>query len=208
MSTSEGEFWEEQSNGRDAKPIDVRLSVCPGDTVECAPSASEQTRIRQSFCLGRDDTPDCQQIATTDGEYRSYSPCSECPCTIFRTGDCIATLEENRDGRLVYSVTLPDRSGLPALVDELRDTGATVSVERILAIGKETDDPPVLTEKQRSALTCALETGYYDRPRKATLDDLAAELGISPSAVSQRLNAVNRRLIKKYCQQSELDRRE
>ncbi|WP_191967070.1 MULTISPECIES: helix-turn-helix domain-containing protein [Haloferax] len=208
MSASEGDFWTKQPDGRDAEPIDVRLSIRPDETVECAPPTPEPTPIRQSFCLGTTDTAGCQQIVSRDGEceYRAYSPCSKCPCYVFANHDCIATLEKGRDGRLVYSVTLPDRSGLPTLVGELREAGATVSVDRILSIDEETDDPPVLTDKQQSALTCALETGYYERPRKATLDDLAAELDISSSAVSQRLNAVNRRLIKKYCKQFEPDR--
>ncbi|WP_224337848.1 helix-turn-helix domain-containing protein [Haloprofundus halobius] len=44
-----------------------------------------------------------------------------------------------------------------------------------------------LSEKQRSALLTAYNSGYFDVPRKATGEDLAEQLSISHQAVSDRL---------------------
>ncbi|MFB6165579.1 MAG: helix-turn-helix domain-containing protein [Haloarculaceae archaeon] len=44
-----------------------------------------------------------------------------------------------------------------------------------------------LTTAQREALVTALEMGYFDLPRRATQQDVAAALGVSASAVSQRI---------------------
>lgn len=44
-----------------------------------------------------------------------------------------------------------------------------------------------LTAKQQEALSAALEAGYFAVPRDATLSDLAADLGISPQALSKRI---------------------
>lgn len=44
-----------------------------------------------------------------------------------------------------------------------------------------------LTDPQREALTLAVEFGYYDIPRGCTTKDIAAELGISDQAVTERL---------------------
>jgi len=44
-----------------------------------------------------------------------------------------------------------------------------------------------LTEQQRETLGLAYETGYFEEPREADMDDLAEELDVSPSAVSGRL---------------------
>lgn len=44
-----------------------------------------------------------------------------------------------------------------------------------------------LTAKQREALSAALEAGYFAVPREATLSDLAADLDISPQALSKRI---------------------
>ena len=44
-----------------------------------------------------------------------------------------------------------------------------------------------LTEPQREALDLAVSEGYYDIPRGCTTKELAAELGISDQAVTERL---------------------
>ena len=53
----------------------------------------------------------------------------------------------------------------------------------------EADEPPELqlTEQQREALVVALDHGYFEVPRETTLVELAEELNISDSAVSQRI---------------------
>ncbi len=56
-------------------------------------------------------------------------------------------------------------------------------------------DVDEITPKQWEALALAFEEGYYDRPRDADLESLAAELEISKSAVSQRLRAAEATLI-------------
>lgn len=52
-----------------------------------------------------------------------------------------------------------------------------------------------LTDGQSEALRTAYELGYFDIPRGASLEDVAAELGISASAVSERLRRAETRLI-------------
>ena len=44
-----------------------------------------------------------------------------------------------------------------------------------------------LSEPQREALTLAIQRGYYDIPRECSTSTLAAELGISDQAVTERL---------------------
>lgn len=48
-------------------------------------------------------------------------------------------------------------------------------------------DGRALSPKQREALAVALDLGYFDVPRRATLADVAEELGVSDSAASQRI---------------------
>lgn len=57
----------------------------------------------------------------------------------------------------------------------------------------ETDSP--LTDAQRDALLTALDCGYYDTPREATMSDVADVLGISQQALSSRLRRGTRHLI-------------
>ena len=52
-----------------------------------------------------------------------------------------------------------------------------------------------LTETQREALVLAYERGYFDSPRKASLEEIAEELGITQQSLSSRLRRGHRRLI-------------
>nr|WP_198400432.1 helix-turn-helix domain-containing protein [Halodesulfurarchaeum formicicum] len=52
-----------------------------------------------------------------------------------------------------------------------------------------------LTESQREALILAYERGYFDTPRKASLESIAAELDITQQSLSSRLRRGHRRLI-------------
>lgn len=52
-----------------------------------------------------------------------------------------------------------------------------------------------LTDPQREALVLAYERGYFDSPRAVSLEDVAAELGITQQSLSSRLRRGHRRLI-------------
>lgn len=52
----------------------------------------------------------------------------------------------------------------------------------------------VLTESQRNSIQLAVEKGYYQVPREASLKDLAGELGISHQALSERLRRAEKQL--------------
>lgn len=52
-----------------------------------------------------------------------------------------------------------------------------------------------LTDVQRESLLTAYERGYFDIPREITLSDLAEHLGISDTALSQRIRRGTKRLV-------------
>ncbi|WP_313692286.1 bacterio-opsin activator domain-containing protein [Halorarum halobium] len=52
-----------------------------------------------------------------------------------------------------------------------------------------------LTATQRETLVAARDAGYYSVPQEVTMDDLAAELGISRQALSKRLHYGHHNLI-------------
>ncbi|MFB6150760.1 MAG: helix-turn-helix domain-containing protein [Haloarculaceae archaeon] len=183
-------------------PIEVWLSVEPAETCGCACLEMEARSVRQSVSVGPDGTEACKLLIDTGQDssptYVRSEPDGECPRAVLEGCDCIPELERIDHGRLFYSVTMPHRSCLSTLVDRLRDVGATVSVTRVRS-HEDTDlSTPLLTDKQREAFDRAISLGYYDRPKDASLGDIASELGISRSAASQRLCAVRRRLAEHY----------
>lgn len=72
-----------------------------------------------------------------------------------------------------------DRCELASISLEVRSVSSPMSVEDRPWYG--------LTERQRKALSLAVERGYYDIPRQCSTKDLARELGISDQAVTERL---------------------
>lgn len=78
---------------------------------------------------------------------------------------------------------------MPPMVDvEAHEVG-----ERGLAV----DSPAAtLSDRQREAVLAALDLGYYDQPRRATHEDVAAELGCAPSTVSEHLQKAEAKLVR------------
>ncbi|HKJ58349.1 MAG TPA: helix-turn-helix domain-containing protein [Halobacteriales archaeon] len=85
-------------------------------------------------------------------------------------------------------IRVPDRNALSGFVDACRDRGLTFVVDAIYSATDEAGAPGgPLTAVQREALLAALETGYFDVPRSASLEEIAARLEVSPQAASERL---------------------
>lgn len=83
----------------------------------------------------------------------------------------------------------PDHRRLGEWYRRCTDRGVSVSVKRVNTPNDEglKSDGAALTRPQREALATAWNLGYFEVPRQVTLEELGAELGVSDTAVSQRL---------------------
>lgn len=187
-----------------SKPLEARLSVSSGKTGRCHCTDQDSRDVRQSLTVAEDGSLRCN-IAITGEDGTSYVRTDTregaCPCAVLSNFDCVRSLEEIRDGRLIFSVAIPNRECLPDVVGRLRENGFSVSVEQIRNEMQHEASAPPLTDKQREAFETAIEVGYYEQPRGGDLGDIADQLDITASAVSQRLTAVKRRLAKRYARQ-------
>jgi hypothetical protein len=104
------------------------------------------------------------------------------------------------DGRAVLGRTVPtgdewvveglfgDRSVLRRFEARSEANGVPFSLLRVHEADESFDDGRYgLTELQATSLRFALDRGYYDVPRTATLEDLASDLDVSHQALSERL---------------------
>jgi predicted DNA binding protein len=86
-----------------------------------------------------------------------------------------------------FQLRFPDSADIGAFSADCEHAGVGLDLRRLY----HPDEPPVessgLTPTQRETLLTALETGYFAIPRRITGEELAAELGISDQAVSERL---------------------
>ncbi|WP_164974631.1 helix-turn-helix domain-containing protein [Halegenticoccus tardaugens] len=99
-----------------------------------------------------------------------------------------------RDGRWRLRAFFSDRQNVSGLLKFCRRRGLDLDVERVypleeLNLHRAGFD---LSEAQHEAVSLALSSGYYDIPRTTTAAELAAELGISSQALSERLRRAHR----------------
>jgi hypothetical protein len=85
------------------------------------------------------------------------------------------------------------------LVDRLRD-GVTFRMGAIrdATTWRDQAEPGDVPEEQRRAVRAAVGAGYYESPRQATLDEIAADLGIPRSTLSYRLRKAEAQLARAF----------
>ena len=122
-----------------------------------------------------------------------------CLCSILRASGCVPHVRRI-EGRTLFVTAFPeDRSAIRDLVAEIRTAVGSVALDRLVVVGgtDRTEQVAVdlsrLTAKQRAALELAVKRGYFDG--EAGLEELAAELNISKSALSQRLRSGQAKLV-------------
>ena len=83
----------------------------------------------------------------------------------------------------------------------LADPPAELEVE-LLSTGEYRPDAEDifadLTDRQREVLETAIRMGYYENPRRATHEEIAAEVGVEPGTVGKHLRNVESRVFSKY----------
>lgn len=116
------------------------------------------------------------------------------PDRCVETGLFIFTIT-SADWGWIARVYLPDRDVLSAFRAHCRNRGVSFRVNQLYDSSVTDDRTYFLTAQQREILTMAYYAGYFEVPRTATQDDLAERLGISDSAVSQRIRRAISELI-------------
>lgn len=118
----------------------------------------------------------------------------------------ISTVVTEVNGLLVHTETkgngwlarllLPDRKALSTIWEFAAEND--ISLEIFEIYGKNdagAEDSYGLTDEQVAALRTAYEEGYFGEPREVSLDEVAAVMGLSSTAVSGRLRRGMRNLV-------------
>lgn len=95
---------------------------------------------------------------------------------------------ETNGGGWVATVEAPDIDALTEFRDLCTDSDVTFRINRLYH-RRETERGEAygLTPIQLETLITAYDAGYFEEPREASIQDLAAELSVSSSSVSGRL---------------------
>lgn len=101
-----------------------------------------------------------------------------------------------RAGEASWVVVAPE-SKARALLARLREQSPASTCESVRH--QETATVPGrLTDRQADLLRRAVAAGYFEVPRKITLTDLARNIGLAPSSLSEALAIVERKLLESW----------
>lgn len=99
-----------------------------------------------------------------------------------------------REGGFALSV-VGSHGAISRAVEGMRDAGVTVGLERLTEYRGSASTTDRLTDRQREVVRTAYRLGYYDVPRRASTDGVAAELGLDPSTVAEHLQRAERNIV-------------
>lgn len=126
----------------------------------------------------------------------------DCPCELVGSHGCSVDRYLADDGVLTLSFYARGYEELRELFADLHDRYPSVDVKRLVrspADDVEADDVTVdrgrLTGRQLEVLETAYSMGYFERPREANATEVAEELGVQPSTVSEHLSAAQSKIL-------------
>jgi hypothetical protein len=117
---------------------------------------------------------------TANGKSRAIYP------SIVEAGGIVQQATVTQDG-WAFQIAFPDNDALGHFHDACTNYDLGFTLRRKYERSTTTGEGFGLTAKQRDMLACAVESGYYEVPRKTDLKQLASDLGISHQAASERL---------------------
>jgi predicted DNA binding protein len=100
------------------------------------------------------------------------------------------------DGRWSFRALFPYREAVSSTYDFCEQWDLGVALGSVREMTQDRHSRFGLTGEQSEVLATALDHGYFDVPRGADMDDLAAEIGISRQAVSERLRRAHKKLVR------------
>ena len=180
----------------------VDLEVDPSDEWDC-PIVSQSERASDvtvnavgDECTVEVQPPGEEEIRRARGEISE-----DCLCRVFQEFGYVPRVRRVEEGTVSVTTYVDDRDAVREVVATLREALDRVRLVRLaLVAGPEsteqaTVDLSALTPKQREGMELAVVRGYFDDAADVSLGELADELGISKSALSQRLRAAQAKLV-------------
>lgn len=164
------------------------------------------------FLIQYDDRDELEQMLDVDGTVEQYELVDWTDKTgiyyIEHTPETklISTVVTDVNGFLLHTETkgkgwlvqllLPDRYALNAVWEYASEHDITLDIIEIYGNEDAGGEASYgLTDEQKAALTTAYDKGYFNEPRKSSLNEIAEEMGLSSTAMSGRLRRGTRNLI-------------
>jgi predicted DNA binding protein len=101
---------------------------------------------------------------------------------------------EIHKGRMKWIIITDNNPTIGKISRKLEEMNCEIMIERITPLKKQ----DLLTERQSQIIRKAFEVGYFNYPRRMDTLNLAKDLGISISTLSEVIRAAQRRIIAEY----------
>jgi predicted DNA binding protein len=167
-----------QRVGGDARQPFLTVAGLPSETVEAA--LSDDPTVEDALSLGAVGDHLVYRLRVSDAVRLLPPDATDLGIRILRV--------VSADGTWRLKLLGPDRTVLEALRIHYHRSDVPFRVKRLHEAGNANVDSGInLSTVHRETLTTAYETGYFEVPRRITQGELAEELELSRSGLSQRL---------------------
>lgn len=136
---------------------------------------------------------ECSVIKISRNRYLATVMNNNCQLAqILSRSGCFLTSAIPADDNLIYwDVFAPNKRYISNLIETMKEYGYNVTRLSSTNYSEET----VLTKRQEEVIRYAFDNGYYEVPKRITLDDLAERFDISKSTASVVIRDAEKKLI-------------
>ncbi len=103
----------------------------------------------------------------------------------------------SNDGRFQITLVTDSKHPLEPLVKQLKNNNVDVTIKSLYDIKRKSDERRI-TLKQKMVIKYALESGFFDYPRRISINEIARNLNLSPSTVSEIIRRGLKRILNDY----------
>jgi predicted DNA binding protein len=113
-------------------------------------------------------------------------------CRALTGSDCFLTSASSlADGSVEWKLITGAEGSLTELIEKLKENGCEVELKSAIHLTKKS----MLTRRQEEIIGAAFEKGYYDYPKKITIEKLAKMFDISPSTLGEIIQRGEKKII-------------
>ena len=181
-------------------------------SVSKSTNPSTPERVTVEFMLEAETEPDAVDIDADLSAIFSYGSSTVyrferdldhgCPCACIERFDCPPVDVRAHGAALYLTFHAPDMAHLQTVIGALRDRYTTLDVQRLLQSQQEHTeqnlvfvDRNTLTDRQAEVLETAHRMGYFEHPKRANAGEVADELGITGTTLTEHLAAAQTKLL-------------
>lgn len=182
--------------GREAGIREFEELACQGTgaivqvTVE---SRYDEERLAELTCVD-----DWEYVSETDSGhlYVIEFTAPELPESLAEeAADLIGTCDPEFTDRGTTMSFVGSQESISGTIREYEAAGVSPDLRKLGTYGGRDDPGDALTDRQREVIETAYDMGFYEVPREASTDEVAAELDLDPSTVAEHLQRAERNVL-------------